>query len=738
VNGQVGDQTGRTAERWRRFGVAAMMLVVAARCTALIAMQLHFDVDPAQYGAALAGYGPAGSMLLDVLLLLGAGAVLAGEAWSGRRLDPWMLVAAALPVPVILWHGSSDAGDLWRGSTWIAAMVAAVAVAHAARDHRQRTLVFAILLALLAPLAARGIMQLTIEHTDTVAAFEQNREQFLNVRGWPPGSPAALIYERLLRQPQPRGWFATTNVLASLLAYGLVAWAGLAFAAARSRMTSGWIGVMSLSALIMAAGLVTSGSKGALLAAAAGVVVLFAPMLSPTRRDRWFDGLWRRRRTLLVALVVLTLGAVTVRGTLLPESFAGERSLLFRWHYLVGAARMVAADALTGVGPDGFQQAYAMHRLPRSPEEVTSAHSMLVDWTSMLGMVGLAWAALLMLLIGGRGAGQEPASSSDEGVRDVVPTVIAVGLGGIVLSTRAEWVALDELSGFVRAVGWGAFVVLALLTATVARHAGGRLTAWVMVAAAAALLVHGQIEMTFFSPGAVAWCLCAVALVARPVGRLGRRGAVVAGLIVLLVAAWLVVRGVVPAWRQEVITARAAARLRPLPDDRAQQVARRREAARQLVEAHAAWPANPDPLRAAVDQMLLAASAAAGDERLTLVRAADDLATECIEHGGGTGAVVARANVRFQLARLTDADADWQRAVDDARVVTILDPRAITSWMRLGDSLWSADRREEARDAYRRALQNHESFALDPLKQLQPARLAEIEGRLSGEAASPG
>ena len=38
-------------------------------------------------------------------------------------------------------------------------------------------------------------------------------------------------------------------------------------------------------------------------------------------------------------------------------------------------------------------------RLPRSPEEVTSAHSMVVDWVSMLGVSGLAWAALVGILL---------------------------------------------------------------------------------------------------------------------------------------------------------------------------------------------------------------------------------------------------------------------------------------------------------------------------------------------------
>ena len=149
-------------------------------------------------------------------------------------------------------------------------------------------------------------------------------------------------------------------------------------------------------------------SKGAALAAGAGFALLVAPLTGGSRRSF----VERHGSAIAVVMVVGVFAAILARGLLVPESWLGERSLLFRWHYLVGAARITGEQALTGVGPDGFQGAYMMARLPRSPEEVTSAHSMFVDWISMLGVSGLAWAALVGILLWRAGRHMNPADAA--------------------------------------------------------------------------------------------------------------------------------------------------------------------------------------------------------------------------------------------------------------------------------------------------------------------------------------
>ena len=148
----------------------------------------------------------------------------------------WLLLAAAgLPLPLVIYHGVGDAGNLWRGSTWAAAALASAVTAHLVRDPALRRVMIALLVAAVVPLLARGLLQVPFtipgvplvgwEHADNVATFEARGDEFFRDRGWEPGSASARIFERRLRHANVRGWFLTTNIFGSLLAFGLWAFA---------------------------------------------------------------------------------------------------------------------------------------------------------------------------------------------------------------------------------------------------------------------------------------------------------------------------------------------------------------------------------------------------------------------------------------------------------------------------------------------------------------------------------
>jgi hypothetical protein len=75
----------------------------------------------------------------------------------------------------------------------------------------------------------------------------------------------------------------------------------------------------------------------------------------------------------------------------------GERSLLFRAFYAIGSLRIWGEYPFAGVGPDGFQDAYAAAKIPIATETVQSPHSVIFDWTATLGVFGLAWVGLARL-----------------------------------------------------------------------------------------------------------------------------------------------------------------------------------------------------------------------------------------------------------------------------------------------------------------------------------------------------
>ena len=82
-----------------------------------------------------------------------------------------------------------------------------------------------------------------------------------------------------------------------------------------------------------------NGSKGAIGATLLGVIVLGAAF-GPGR-----DLLLKRPWIPVLASVGLVLAVVVARG-MMGDDFAGERSLLFRWQYLVGAWGMAGSAPL--------------------------------------------------------------------------------------------------------------------------------------------------------------------------------------------------------------------------------------------------------------------------------------------------------------------------------------------------------------------------------------------------------
>jgi hypothetical protein len=748
-------------ERLRRVGGVAIAVIAIMRCAIVFTPQRVFDVDPTLSDAPLGGLGPAGSLALDAAMLLACALALAGEALAGRGVRLRWLVLALLPVPAIAWHASEDAGDLWRGVTWLAAMTAAVTLAHLARDERLRATLGALLLAVIAPLLVRGLWQVTQEHAATVHEFERNREQILGQFGWEPGSAAALIYERRLRQPQPTGWFATTNVLATVLAGGLVALLGLAHASWRERLSGGRAAVCLAVAAACAAGIALGGAKGAVMAVAAGLMLLALPLAMP----RWpmLPG-WCGRAAFVIALAAVSL-AVLVRGTLLPEAFAGDKSLLFRWHYMVAAGRIISDHPWLGVGPDGFQQAYVAARPLRNPEEVTSAHHVLLDWLSALGASGLAWTAVLLGFTWRAGQWRggvppQPAATTprpgalrttgrsgrprmtesprpDPGPPVRLPAAPIVAVIGLLAALLFERHALGIDAALVRLAGIAAFAGLSPAITPLIRAASPDALRWALAAGSITMLMHGQIEMTLTQLGSAAWVVAVLAL-AAPVGE-GRGGAIRmrAGLgcaaAVAVVAALLPARHVIPAWRQEQRMLAAAAMIGRASAARENLHDARQAAAQSLETAHELWPINPAPLQAAASQWIMAATP--GDAAaLDNLRHAEQAARRSWNLHGRLASLSLLAQAQQRIAQQTAHRDDWDAAIASYRELARRDGAGLVSHLRLADALWASGEHQDAAAVYQRVLDIDRALDLDELKRLPPRDRQQITARL-GEVA---
>ncbi len=721
----------RIGEGLRWGGLLTVLTVAVMRCATSFPPQVWFDVDPAFDPTRLAGLGPAGSLLLDAMLWLGCAMVLVGEWLTKRGLEGKLLILALLPLPVVLYHGWSDGGDLWRGSTWAAGAMACVAVAHLVRDARMRPVVMGVLLAMCVPLLCRGVMQMTVEHEATVKGFEDMREEFFAQKGWGEDSPAASIYERRLRQPQPLGWFDTANVFGSVMAFSLVALVGLAWESVRRKRPSGYAGLAGLLGLAAGAGLGLTGSKGAMLAAGAGIA-LFILLQGKKYSSSWV-------RLAAPGLMFAAMFGVIVRG-LLPEGFLGDKSLLFRWHYLVSSKGIFFDHPGLGVGPDGYQQAYMLHRVPRNPEEVVSAHSMFVDWMCSLGVMGLAWVGLVVLLAWRSGRRDERSEleerdlMKDAGIgRWVAPVLI--GIVGLGLAMATEWHVLSEQDVLIRLVGLGGFILVGGVLCRILESAGNQQGMTVLGCALAAFLVHSQIEMTFHQPGAVVWAFCVVGAIGggRRADNEGgaRRGA---GLIFPLIsvgtAGWIMMRGALPAWKQEQDMAAAAGILNQEGaafQDAHQEAERRTEAAGVLEQAFERWPIEVNPLVLAARELAMSMMLEPEGSRKRALEKAIELAEQS---SADPSSLALRSRLYEQRGFEWDQVEDLDRAIDLARELARLDPQGIQVWVRLGDLYWKDNRIEEAKEAYKSALQHSLNFELDPLKQLPERERMRLEKRV--------
>lgn len=520
---------------------AFLLLAVQAVLRALVAMSPNpfFSIDPRVLAVPLEGLGPAGSVTLDALALVGCLAALTAEVIDRHDADLKMLLLFFIPIPILTWNGWGDADQIRAGSQWVAAMATAVGAAHLARDVRWRIVLLGAAVALTIPLVIKGLYQVTIEYQDTIHSFEQNKAALLESQGWEAGSSAAEIYFRRLTQREATGWLSLSNVYGSVMAMLATFWVGAALAAARSKLQSGWLGMTVIVAAAALAGLTVSFSKGAVAAAVIGLVL--ATMCLMPRR--WKQHVRPLTAKVTLALIATALVVTALRGALFPESLQSVDgfSLLFRWHYWIGAARMTAAHPFTGVGPAGFQNAYLLVRPLLSPEEVASPHSVFIDWLAGGGVPMIAWIALVVLLLrraAPSGAQRESNSTkpSGGGMAGYSAESAAPARG---LSARWVWSCAASLALLAGGAAWilnrrvlfidynvllmplsllgmaGAFALVEYLI----RHVSLGMLRWAVWAALTVALLHAQIEMTMSQAGSAAIIMLLLGTASARVGR---------------------------------------------------------------------------------------------------------------------------------------------------------------------------------------------------------------------------
>lgn len=528
-----GEPTLATGARWAVWSVIVGSALL--RATSAYDPFPSWTLDPTRAVSATSSITPAMGLALDAAVLAAAGLGLALEAFLGRGVKAWMVVLGLIGCVPAAWHGLAGTGARFEnavtGATWASAVLGAVAMAHLCRDARLARMTAALVAGACLLMVARAGLQVFWEHPQTVERFRASREAVLAAQGFTPGSVAAQIFERRLIQPEATAWVGMSNVLGSMLAAGMVmflAWGAISLRRASDaldRPSEGWIGVLLLSAAACGFGLWLTRSKGAMAAGALGAAVVAAAAVARQVWPGWSRSRWERLGALTgVAAIAGALVAVVARGAV------GERidelSLLFRWFYAQAAVRIGLDHPLVGVGPAGFKDAYLLAKPALSPEEVSSPHSVLLDWWATLGVMGLAWGALLLGLAWGAGrraaelvtpsdpdeAPTRAASSlADARARMEARTVALLAAAVVVGGAAIEREALPPESALIRGIGLLAWIGAGLSILAVWRtRVGAGACAGALGAGAIALLAHSQIELTAVWPASAALAMVVI------------------------------------------------------------------------------------------------------------------------------------------------------------------------------------------------------------------------------------
>jgi len=531
--------------------------------------------DPTIIGAPVIGLTAFASLLCDALTLVAAGAtvlVLSKERKSVGILTCGLFASGAAAAAFHgLWARDDRLEHFIAGAHWTASIGAGIGVFAAGRERVLRGLLAGVMLSVVAVLAAKGVVQLYVDHPATLRMFAETRETVFASQGWTPGSPMALSYERRLQQPEATGWLGMSNVLGTLAAASFVGLFGclMLWRRGESRVGAAALATGVISAAVC---LALAKSKGGTVACAAGLAVLTSAWL--LNRMALNGRAISKRGRLMVgpAAILVPLVVVAVRG-LVGERIA-ELSLLFRSFYLEAAARIMAAHPFMGVGPAGFKDAYLLFKDPISPEEVALPHSVFIDWISTLGVGGLGW-SLIVLWFASRigrvlvGMNAEPLASEARG--PLTKPIFLVLAGATLVASFIERPIASVDAMAIRMFGLFAGTWIAGEVARIVQDSGRARGVGIALGAAALTAgVHTQIELTGTHMGSAPWLMAMIGLAAacwNPVNLppLPRVSAVVFP-VLAAAAATVIGVGMVGVWRWEADLARAAREVVELPD----------------------------------------------------------------------------------------------------------------------------------------------------------------------------
>lgn len=767
--------TQETAGPSSKLNTAAFALaagIVMARCMTNEIIREPFDITP---GADALPRSPGAivAVVLNLLSFLPPMLVLA-RLWLNREarlIRSWSHMTFGLlaiwAMASTLWSSDGFLTAITSGGLLAAALLGWT-MAQTVHSWVRLRILAGLAVGLLLVLTAHSIAYRLIDAPAMQEMWNANSETLLKQQGMTPGSFAATQFARKLLAGELMGFYHSPNSLAAIAVLCLLVLVGSMLQRRSLRDSAGWL-VPGLLILIPATWMIyATASRSALITPILGAAIILAAGMAASLTSRY------RKLSFCAAALLICLAIAAIVGHGLAHGSLVERSLTFRWHYWTAALRIFRDHPLTGTGYDCFGLFYSAAKLPFAPEDVKDPHNLLVRFFAELGAVGglLAMGWLLQswweltrpIKLDAGTADISP--QTDAPASKIVQKILASSEPQreplLVLSPIIWPAALASLIAIIANVDFSQPLILSAMD--VMRRAlygclllaGGVLLAlkslgqpqlddrpapWLLrgiLAALAMFLLHNAIDFSFFEPGVMMLCL---AITGAAIGVRGASG------------------------------------MSPSPDPAPTQ---NHPTTAPMACAAMRWAIIPLVLAAlaygftiAVPVTLAESAAAAGDDSLrqgdfkaaaTAYRAAADVTAHLPNSDYPTrearalyfgraatsaqldalGRAITRAPHRSQVwssraeLRTVLSPPDVAGAIDDFEHATALDPNNVDLRLTYASSMERLAQWPRAISQYQEALQRNDALPADEARRLSPAKVREIEAKLTAlRAAHP-
>ncbi|MHC4315870.1 MAG: O-antigen ligase family protein [Planctomycetota bacterium] len=248
---------------------------------------------------------------------------------------------------------------------------------------------------LLAVIAALGVVsayqcaeQYFVSNQMTIEQYEQNRHTLLEPLGIQPGTFAHFLFEHRLYTKGVRGFFTTSNSVGSFALLASFAAIGLFVDKLKNRKY-GVHGPLrfvccGIAVAIVILGFAIARSKGAIAASLVTVSMFIAYLMF---------GNWLKKYKKIIFIICLLfffiIGCVIVRYGITHGRLPGGNSMLVRWQYWSGAAKMFADYPVTGIGGGNFGTFYPHYKAASALETVVDPHNFILSILTQYGPLGL-------------------------------------------------------------------------------------------------------------------------------------------------------------------------------------------------------------------------------------------------------------------------------------------------------------------------------------------------------------